>query len=141
MQILKYHRSKCQILIIGINMFQSRLLKMPKLCQTLCQKCQTEASMPRHSQRESAYVHTASNGKCLCPDFRASTRLSCIRAQTFIYSLRSCSDYHAFTKNFCFPGIFVRSCPDFCPFTKSSYVYWIFVRSCPDIYIFAHFLL
>ena len=42
--------------------------------------------MSRPSQTESAYVQTVPEEKCLCPDFRTFTRLSCVHDQTFVRS-------------------------------------------------------
>ena len=49
-------------------------------------RCQTETSMSRPSQTESTYVQTVPDGSCLCPDFRAFARLSCVYVQTFVRS-------------------------------------------------------
>ena len=88
--------------------------------------------MSRPSQTESAYVQTVPDGKCLCPDFRAFARLSCVH-QTFV---RSCPDFRAFMSRFsCVRQTFVRS-PDFRAFTRLSCVYvQTFVRS-PDFRAF-----
>ena len=109
-------------------------------------RCQTEASMSRPSQTESTYVQTVPDGKCLCQDFRAFIRLSCVHVQTFV---RSCPDFRAFDRLSCVHQTFVRSCPDFRAFTRLSCVHvqtfvrtrlscvhQTFVRSCPDFRAF-----
>ena len=109
--------------------------------------------MSRPSQTEGAYVQTVPDGKCLCPDFRAFTRPSCVHVQTFVRSpdfrafmsrlscahqtfVRSCPDFRAFMSWFsCVRQTFVRS-PDFRAFTRLSCVYvQTFVRS-PDFRAF-----
>ena len=100
-------------------------------------RSQTEASMSRPSQTESTYVQTVPDGSCLCPDFRAFARLSCVHVQTFVRS----PDFHAFMSRLsCVHQTFVRSCPDFRAFTRLSCVQPIFVRSCPDFRAFDRFL-
>ena len=110
--------------------------------------------MSRPSQTESAYVQTVPDGKCLCPDFRAFTRPSCVHVQTFVRSpdfrafmsrlscvhqtfVRSCPDFRAFMSRFsCVRQTFVRS-PDFRAFmSRLSCVHQTFVRSCPDFRAF-----
>ena len=96
-------------------------MRLPRL------RCQTEASMSRPSQTESTYVQTVPDGKCLCPDFRAFIRLSCVHVQTFV---RSCPDFRAFDRLSCVHQTFVRS-SDFRAFmSRFSCVHvQIFVRS------------
>ena len=110
--------------------------------------------MSRPSQTESAYVQTVPDGKCLCPDFRAFTRPSCVHVQTFVRSpdfrafmsrlscvhqtfVGSCPDFRAFMSRFsCVRRTFVRS-PDFRAFmSRLSCVHQTFVRSCPDFRAF-----
>ena len=80
-------------------------------------RCQTEASMSRPSQTESTYVQTVSGGSCLCPDFRAFARLSCVHVQNFVRS----PDFRAFMSRLsCVHQTFVRSCSDFRTFFDVS---------------------
>ena len=96
-------------------------------------RSQTEASMSRPSQTESTYVQTVPDGSCLCPDFRAFTRLSVVNVQTFVRS----PDFRAFmSRLLCVHPIFVRS-TDFCAFmSRLSCVRQTFVRSCSDFRAF-----
>ena len=109
-----------------------------------------EASMSKPSQKESNYVQTVPHGRCLCPDFRAFTTLSCVHVQNFVRSpdLRqfnrfSCAhvqtlvrspDFRAFKfRILCVHQTFVRSCPDFCAFIKRGCDDPIFVPSGSDV--------
>ena len=93
------------------------------------QNITTQAEVPNGSK----YVQTVPDGSCLCPDFRAFARLSCVHVQTFVRS----PDFRAFMSRLsCVHQTFVRSCPDFHAFTRLSCVQPIFVRSCPDFRAF-----
>ena len=68
-----------------------------------------------------------------CPDFRASTRFSCVHL-TFVRS----PDFPGFMIRLsCAHHSLVRSRPDFRAFTRFLCVHQIFVRSCPDTLNFA----
>ena len=53
----------------------------------------------KYAQKESSYLQTIPDGKCLSPEFRAfMSRLSCLHVQTF---LCSCSDFRVVTRLSC----------------------------------------
>ena len=90
--------------------------------------------MSRPSQTESAYVQTILNGKCLCADILAFTRLSYVDVQPFMRS----PNFRAFISRLsCVHQTFMRSCPDFRAFTRLSCVQvQTFVRSYPEFRAF-----
>ena len=105
----------------NISVFLRRFLRIPKL------RSQTEASMSRPSQTESANVQTFVRS----PDFRAFlSRLLCVH-KTFV---RSCPVFSAFTRVCCVQATFVRSCSYFHAFPRLICVHQVFVRSCPDFF-------
>ena len=109
LQMVAPKRSKssiCSLLNLGDN-FEKRQNRTDNKLRS-----QTEASMSRPSQVESTYVQTVTDGSCLCPEFRAFTRLSCVNVQTFVRS----SDFRAFMSRLsCVHQTFVRS-TYFCAF-------------------------
>ena len=87
----------------------------------------TQVEVPDGNQ----YVKTVPDGKTLCPNFRAFTRLLCVH-QTF-----ACSpDFHAFmTRLSCVQQPFARS-PDFREVNRLSCIPQTLVRSCSDFRAF-----
>ena len=104
------------LMIFGINfgiLFLGNYSGVPRL------RSQREGSISRPSLTESAYVQTVPDGRCLCPDFRAFTRILCVHCQTFVRS----PDFRAFmSRLFCVQQTFVRS-TDFRAFM--SRILWV----------------